>query len=98
MNDFLGRKFVLLFANALILVSGVLLSISDCAFDCFLATVWKTYIGLGIGMASITLPIYTLEVSATHLQEDLHEHNCLLFAVGKFIFFCVDTTITSYSQ
>ncbi|XP_026419209.1 probable inositol transporter 2 [Papaver somniferum] len=97
-NDFLGRKFAILFANALIFVSGVLLSIGDCSSDCWLATVWKTYIGLGVGMASITSPIYILEVSSTHLQEHLHTRNCMLFAVGKFIFFCADTKVTSYIQ
>ncbi|XP_026420631.1 probable inositol transporter 2 [Papaver somniferum] len=49
-------------------------------------------------MASITSPIYILEVSSTHLQEHLHTRNCMLFAVGKFIFFCADTKVTSYIQ
>ncbi|RZC81970.1 hypothetical protein C5167_044546 [Papaver somniferum] len=103
MSDCFGRRFALLFADKLILVGGLLLvvflSISDYVFDCYLVTtVMKTIIGFGVGMTSITSLSYILEVASTHPLKNLHIWNSTYFAVGKFIFFCIDTRVAAYSQ
>ncbi|KAI3888590.1 hypothetical protein MKX03_031359 [Papaver bracteatum] len=98
-NDCWGRKFSILLADIIILIGGashmLLLSIGD---KYFLETIGNTFIGLGVGMGSMTSPLYISECSPHRLQDVLVSINFIFYDIGKFTFLClyyVSTDITS---
>ncbi|XP_026434326.1 probable inositol transporter 2 [Papaver somniferum] len=62
-----------------------------------MVTTGKIFIALGIGTISMTSPIYISEVSPPKSRDTLVSSNYYLFAVGKFIFLCVDSYLTAFA-
>ncbi|KAI3887646.1 hypothetical protein MKX03_024121 [Papaver bracteatum] len=87
-NDCWGRKSSILIADSLIFIGGVshmlLLSIGD---KYSLQTIGNMFIALGVGMASMTSPLYISEFSPPKLRDILVSINFIFYGIGKFTFF-----------
>ncbi|KAI3914173.1 hypothetical protein MKW92_051558 [Papaver armeniacum] len=83
-NDCWGRKSSILIADTLIFIGGVSHIIGD---KYSLETIGNIFIGLGVGIASMTSPLYISEFSPSKLRDILVSINFIFYGIGKFIFF-----------
>ncbi|OVA15121.1 Sugar/inositol transporter [Macleaya cordata] len=91
MNDSLGRKSSLLIADVLIFVGATLMAISSWPSSMVLGTV---LVGFGVGIASMTAPIYISEASPVRIRGVLVSTNGLLIAIGQFLSYGINLGFT----
>uniref|UniRef100_UPI003AAC6B62 proton myo-inositol cotransporter-like isoform X2 n=1 Tax=Centroberyx gerrardi TaxID=166262 RepID=UPI003AAC6B62 len=94
LNGALGRRICILLASSVFTVGGIVLSVAP---DKATLLVGRITIGLGIGVASMTVPVYIAEVSPPHLRGQLVTVNNLFITGGQFIASVVDGAF-SYMQ
>ncbi|XP_060932071.1 proton myo-inositol cotransporter-like isoform X2 [Limanda limanda] len=87
LNGLLGRKVCILMSSFIFTIGGIILS---CAPDKVVLLVGRITVGLGIGIASMTVPVYIAEVSPPHLRGQLVTINSLFITGGQFIASVVD--------
>ena len=86
-TDVLGRKKVLIITAFIFAVGSVGLAMANAVS---LLIIWRLIIGIAIGVASYTVPLYISEVSPTHVRGALVSINQLLITVGIFASYLVD--------
>ncbi|XP_037369230.1 proton myo-inositol cotransporter [Talpa occidentalis] len=87
LNGALGRRAAVLLASALCAAGSALLA-AAAAKETLLAG--RLVVGLGIGLASMTVPVYIAEVSPPHLRGRLVTANTLFITGGQFFASIVD--------
>ncbi|XP_065812981.1 proton myo-inositol cotransporter isoform X3 [Labrus bergylta] len=87
LNGWLGRRICILLASFIFSIGGVILSIAP---DKEVLLVGRIVVGLGIGIASMTVPVYIAEVSPPHQRGQLVTINSLFITGGQFIASVVD--------
>ncbi|MCL7033010.1 hypothetical protein MKW94_005706, partial [Papaver nudicaule] len=86
-NDCFGRKRSFLIADALIFMGGALHMLLIYIGDKYsMENIGIMFIGLGVGMVSMTSPLYISEFSPPKLRDILVSINFVLYGVGKFTF------------
>ncbi|KAI3848566.1 hypothetical protein MKW92_021699 [Papaver armeniacum] len=90
-NDCLGRNCSLLIADALIFIGAVLLIFflrigDDLCSNYYSEIIGNTFVALGVGVASMTSPLYISESSPPQLRDILVSINFIFYGFGKFIF------------
>ncbi|KAM6937009.1 proton myo-inositol cotransporter-like [Xenentodon cancila] len=95
LNGRLGRRICILAASFIFGVGGVLLSVAP---DKVLLLVGRVTVGLGIGIASMTVPVYIAEVSPPHRRGQLVTTNSLFITGGQFIASVVDGAFSYMSK
>ena len=86
-TDVLGRKKVLIITAFIFAVGSVGLAMAS---SVFLLIFWRLIIGIAIGVASYTVPLYISELSPTHVRGALVSINQLAITVGIFASYMVD--------
>jgi len=86
-TDVLGRKKVLIITAFIFAVGSVGLAMAS---SVFLLILWRLIIGIAIGVASYTVPLYISELSPTHVRGALVSINQLAITVGIFTSYLVD--------
>ncbi|XP_029909116.1 proton myo-inositol cotransporter-like isoform X2 [Myripristis murdjan] len=94
LNGLLGRRVCILVASFIFTVGGILLSVAP---DKLALLLGRIIIGLGIGIASMTVPVYIAEVSPSHMRGQLVTINNLFITGGQFVASVVDGAF-SYVQ
>ncbi|KAI3888604.1 hypothetical protein MKX03_031373 [Papaver bracteatum] len=98
-NDYWGRKFSILLADTMILIGGVshILLLSIIGNKHSFEIIGNMFIALGVGMASMTSPLYITEISPPKLRDILVSMNFILYGIGEFTFLylCSDTARTT---
>ncbi|XP_056138363.1 proton myo-inositol cotransporter-like [Lampris incognitus] len=87
LNGALGRRICMLIASFIFTVGGVLLSVAP---DKVALLAGRITVGLGIGLASMTVPVYIAEVSPPHMRGQLVTINNLFITGGQFVASLVD--------
>ncbi|KAG8510365.1 Proton myo-inositol cotransporter, partial [Galemys pyrenaicus] len=87
LNGALGRRAAVLLASALCAAGSALLA---AAGDKETLLAGRLVVGLGIGLASMTVPVYIAEVSPPHLRGRLVTANTLFITGGQFFASVVD--------
>ncbi|XP_030588300.1 proton myo-inositol cotransporter-like isoform X2 [Archocentrus centrarchus] len=87
LNGWLGRRICILVASFIFSVGGIIMSLAP---DKVVLLVGRIIVGLGIGIASMTVPVYIAEVSPPHLRGQLVTINSLFITGGQFIASVVD--------
>ncbi|KAK2842679.1 hypothetical protein Q5P01_012879 [Channa striata] len=87
LNGWLGRRVCILVASFIFSVGGITLSVAP---DKVVLLVGRIIVGLGIGIASMTVPVYIAEVSPPQLRGQLVTINSLFITGGQFIASVVD--------
>eukprot|EP00064_Thunnus_orientalis_P008963 superscaffoldBa00001104_g8986 len=95
LNGWLGRKICILIASFIFSVGGIILSLSP---NKEVLLVGRITVGLGIGIASMTVPVYIAEVSPSHLRGQLVTINALFITGGQFIASVIDGAFSYLSR
>ncbi|KAJ8381829.1 hypothetical protein SKAU_G00026070 [Synaphobranchus kaupii] len=87
LNGIFGRRVCILLASFLFSVGGVVLSAAP---NKEVLLVGRIVVGLGLGIASMTIPVYIAECSPSHLRGQLVTINTLFITGGQFIASLID--------
>ncbi|XP_013068752.2 proton myo-inositol cotransporter-like [Biomphalaria glabrata] len=82
LNDCFGRKVVTILASFVFTAGAVVLA---CSSNVAMLVVGRLILGLGIGFASMTIPVYIAECAPAHLRGRLVTVNTLFITGGQFI-------------
>ncbi|CAJ1056132.1 proton myo-inositol cotransporter-like isoform X1 [Xyrichtys novacula] len=87
LNGWFGRRICILLASFIFTVGGVTMGVAP---NKEVLLVGRITVGLGIGIASMTVPVYIAEVSPPHQRGQLVTVNSLFITGGQFIASVVD--------
>ncbi|XP_025661998.1 inositol transporter 1-like [Arachis hypogaea] len=90
-NDSLGRKAATIVADICFAVGSLLITVAP---NPTLIIVGRFFVGLGVGFASITAPMYIAEVSPSEIRGGLVSVNCLMITTGQFLSFVINYGLT----
>jgi MFS transporter, SP family, galactose:H+ symporter len=94
-TDILGRKKVLIITAFIFAVGSIGLA---AASTVALLIIWRLIIGIAIGVASYTVPLYISELSPTHVRGALVSINQLAITVGIFASYIVDLGFANFDE
>eukprot|EP01084_Bolivina_argentea_P165430 287401_1 len=95
LNDLVGRKPMMATAAAIFTVGAVVLGFAG-SFG--MLSVGRVTVGIGIGVASVTTPVYIAEAAPSSLRGQLVALNTLLIPFGQFIAGVVDGVLANVPQ
>uniref|UniRef100_UPI0037E97944 proton myo-inositol cotransporter-like n=1 Tax=Semicossyphus pulcher TaxID=241346 RepID=UPI0037E97944 len=95
LNGWFGRRICILLASFIFSVGGIILSVAP---NKVVLLVGRIIVGLGIGIASMTVPVYIAEVSPPHQRGQLVTVNTLFLTGGQFIASVVDGAFSYMSH
>ncbi|XP_026095303.1 proton myo-inositol cotransporter-like [Carassius auratus] len=87
LNGLYGRRICILLASFIFSAGGIILSVAP---NKEVLLCGRLTVGLGIGIASMTVPVYIAEVSPSELRGQLVTINTLFITGGQFIASVVD--------
>ncbi|KAF0923015.1 hypothetical protein E2562_002207 [Oryza meyeriana var. granulata] len=91
MNDKFGRKPSILIADALFLAGALIMALAPTPV---VIIVGRIFVGLGVGMASMTAPLYISEASPARIRGALVSTNGLLITGGQFMAYLINLAFT----
>nr|XP_023825132.1 proton myo-inositol cotransporter [Salvelinus alpinus] len=87
LNGVFGRRVCILLASFIFTSGGIVLSAAP---DKVVLLVGRLIVGLGLGIASMTVPVYIAETSPPHLRGQLVTVNTLFITGGQFTASIID--------
>jgi len=87
LNDIWGRKYCCLLASGIFTLGSMVLLV---CWDYPTLVVGRIIVGLGIGIASLTTPVYIAEMALPRMRGQLVTVNALLVTIGQFTAGMVD--------
>ncbi|KAE8714882.1 Inositol transporter 4 [Hibiscus syriacus] len=91
MNDWFGRKLSILVADAFFFVGAIVMALAPAPW---MIIVGRIFVGLGVGMASMTAPLYISEASPARIRGALVSTNGLLITGGQFLSYLINLAFT----
>lgn len=91
LNDRLGRRTTILIADFLFFVGAVIMAAAN---GPPLLIVGRIFVGLGVGMASMTSPLYISEASPAKIRGALVSTNGFLITGGQFLSYLINLAFT----
>ncbi|PIK36471.1 putative proton myo-inositol cotransporter [Apostichopus japonicus] len=82
LNDRLGRRPVILISSVFFLAGSVILAAS---FNKVMLIIGRGVVGTGVGLASMTVPMYIAEASPSHIRGTMVTINNLFITGGQFV-------------
>lgn len=92
LNDRIGRKKTILIADSLFLLGAILMAAAPSPS---VLIVGRVFVGFGVGMASMTSPLYISEASPTKIRGALVSTNGFLITGGQFLSYCINIAFTN---
>ncbi|MED6119259.1 Integrin alpha chain-like protein (Alpha-int1) [Stylosanthes scabra] len=90
-NDFFGRKKATLFADVIFALGAILMAAAP---DPYVLIVGRLFVGLGVGIASVTAPVYIAEALPSEIRGSLVSTNVLMITGGQFLSYLVNLAFT----
>lgn len=90
-NDRFGRRFALLLADALFFLGAILMAAAP---NPSVLVSGRVFVGLGVGMASMTAPLYISESSPARVRGALVSTNGFLITGGQFLSYLINLGFT----
>ncbi|XP_011095946.1 inositol transporter 4 [Sesamum indicum] len=90
-NDKYGRKKSILLADVLFAIGAVVMAVSVTPW---MIIIGRVFVGLGVGMASMTAPLYISEASPARIRGALVSTNGLLITGGQFLAYLINLAFT----
>ncbi|KAL0443021.1 UNVERIFIED_CONTAM: Inositol transporter 4 [Sesamum latifolium] len=90
-NDKYGRKKSILLADILFAVGAIVMAVSVAPW---MIIIGRIFVGLGVGMASMTSPLYISEASPARIRGALVSTNGLLITGGQFLAYLINLAFT----
>ncbi|KAE8686366.1 putative inositol transporter 3 [Hibiscus syriacus] len=94
MNNRFGRKLSVLVADVLFFVGVIVMALAPAPW---MIIVGRVFVGLGVGMASMTAPLYISEASPARNRGALVSTNGLLITGGQFFSYLINLAFTHAS-
>ena len=94
MNDRFGRRPSILIADLLFLAGSMVMCFAPAPA---VIIVGRVLVGLGVGMASMTSPLYISEASPARIRGALVSTNGLLITAGQFLSYLINLAFTKVS-
>ncbi|XP_043726063.1 inositol transporter 1 isoform X2 [Telopea speciosissima] len=91
MNDEYGRKKSTLVADVIFAIGSVVMAAAP---DPYVLIAGRLLVGLGIGVASVTAPVYIAESAPTEIRGGLVGTNVLMITGGQFLSYLVNLAFT----
>lgn len=93
-NDAYGRKKATLIADVVFAVGSIVMAAAP---DPYVLILGRLLVGLGIGVASVTAPVYIAEASPSEIRGGLVSTNVLMITGGQFLSYLVNLAFTEVS-
>uniref|UniRef100_A0A7N0UFB1 Major facilitator superfamily (MFS) profile domain-containing protein n=1 Tax=Kalanchoe fedtschenkoi TaxID=63787 RepID=A0A7N0UFB1_KALFE len=91
MNDKFGRKKSILGADIVFFVGAIVMAVAPAPW---VIIIGRILVGLGVGMASMTSPLYISEASPARIRGALVSTNGLLITGGQFLSYLINLAFT----
>ncbi|KAL5097509.1 hypothetical protein RYX36_001836 [Vicia faba] len=91
MNDKMGRKKTILMADVVFMLGAIVMAIAPAPW---VIIVGRVLVGLGVGVASMTSPLYISEASPAKIRGALVSTNGLLITGGQFLSYLINLAFT----
>ncbi|XP_058198179.1 probable inositol transporter 2 [Rhododendron vialii] len=91
LNDRYGRRTTILIADFLFFIGAVIMAAAP---NPSLLIVGRVFVGLGVGMASMTSPLYISEASPAKIRGALVSTNGFLITGGQFLSYLINLAFT----
>lgn len=91
MNDKYGRRKSILLADVVFFVGAIIMAVAPVPWVIILG---RIFVGLGVGMASMTSPLYISEASPARIRGALVSTNGLLITGGQFLSYLINLAFT----
>ena len=91
MNDRYGRKPTTLLADAIFTIGAVVMA---AASDPYMLIFGRLLVGLGVGIASLTAPLYVAEFSPSDVRGFLVSTTVLYITGGRFLSYLINLGFT----
>ncbi|KAK6160940.1 hypothetical protein DH2020_004321 [Rehmannia glutinosa] len=93
-NDKFGRRISILSADVLFFVGAIIMAFAPAPW---VIIIGRIFVGLGVGMASMTSPLYISEASPHRIRGALVSTNGLLITGGQFLSYLINLAFTHVS-
>jgi MFS family permease len=90
-NDAYGRKKATLVADVVFAVGSIVMAAAP---DPYVLILGRLFVGLGVGVASVTAPVYIAEASPSEIRGGLVSTNVLMITGGQFLSYLVNLAFT----
>ncbi|KAK6930593.1 Major facilitator, sugar transporter-like [Dillenia turbinata] len=90
-NDAYGRKKATLSADVVFVVGSIVMAAAP---DPYVLIAGRLLVGLGVGVASVTAPVYIAEASPTEIRGGLVSTNVLMITGGQFLSYLINLAFT----
>lgn len=91
MNDMFGRRISILVADFVFFIGAIIMAAAPVPW---VIIVGRIFVGLGVGMASMTAPLYISEASPARIRGALVSTNGLLITGGQFLSYLINLAFT----
>lgn len=93
LNRSLGRRYSIIIAAIVFTAGSIILAFS---WNYQTLVFGRIIVGVGIGIASLTTPMYIAEVAVPHMRGKLVTINALLVTIGQFVAGMIDGVFLKY--
>ncbi|CAK9153202.1 unnamed protein product [Ilex paraguariensis] len=90
-NDVYGRKKATLSADVVFAIGSIVMAAAP---DPYVLIFGRLLVGLGVGVASVTAPVYIAEASPSEIRGSLVSTNVLMITGGQFLSYLVNLAFT----
>lgn len=90
-NDAYGRKKATLLADVVFTAGAIIMAAAP---DPYVLILGRLLVGLGVGIASVTAPVYIAEASPSEVRGGLVSTNVLMITGGQFLSYLVNLAFT----
>ena len=90
-NDAYGRKKATLLADVIFALGSFVMCAAP---DPYVLILGRLLVGLGVGIASVTAPVYIAEASPSEIRGGLVSTNVLMITGGQFLSYLVNLAFT----
>ncbi|XP_009591988.1 inositol transporter 1 [Nicotiana tomentosiformis] len=90
-NDSYGRKRATLSADVVFILGSLVMAAAP---DPYILILGRLLVGLGVGVASVTAPVYIAEASPSEIRGGLVSTNVLMITGGQFLSYLVNLAFT----
>lgn len=90
-NDAYGRKKATLLADIIFTLGAIVMAAAP---DPYVLILGRLLVGLGVGVASVTAPVYIAEASPSEIRGGLVSTNVLMITGGQFLSYLVNLGFT----
>lgn len=90
-NDAYGRKKATVTADVIFTLGAIVMAAAP---DPYVLILGRLFVGLGVGIASVTAPVYIAELSPSEIRGALVSTNVLMITGGQFLSYLINLAFT----